>query len=350
MRYNLKIQLRTPAAKVSVAALCAACALFSADLAVRPASYRQLKTTSSELGGVVHYGQNHATYFLHSSGLVHRIGDNDETIARMRLQPPPEGANAQVLYSDIAVDSKGGMFVGATWTRQPSGGGAGVLVYDTEGRYERTIVLSPRSNMRHLAMDASGNLFVLGIDPGYFRGVSNLCLLVHKYSPDGNRVTAFSSCPIPAGDRSVQGPAWEQLSFEVDRGSLWIENGKLYHVLPSSGVIRVFDPTTGLGLGEIALRLPQSDELASLATGPSVAWRVLSRGSDGFLVVWSVPTAAGRTSVLVTHDRSGKPTGPRSRVRTGMPVASAPNGHIFFLSPQPDGTVGLLRGLVVSAQ
>lgn len=320
----------------------------AAELTIREISHRPLNIRPADLGGVVQYGANRKTYFLHTGhGVVHRIGDDEESLVRVPLQSPPESADAELSYSDIAINTEGHMFVAATWTRKPNGGGAGVLVYDRDGHYERTIVLSPRTNIRHLAIDASGNMFVLGIDPGYFKGVTNLCLLIHKYTPDGNRVTAFSGCPIPQGDRTATGPQWEQLSFEVDRGSLWLEDGRLYHVLPASRTIRVFDPVTGLAVSEISLQPPQFEHLGITATGPGVAWRVLSRGRDGFLVVWSIPTTMGRTSLVGAHDRSGAArSGWQAPLRTGMPVASGPNGHVFVLSPQRDGTVSLLRGVI----
>lgn len=325
-----------------------AAATSAAELAIRQISHRPLNIRPADLGGVVQYGPNHATYFLHSGqGVVHRIADGEESLVRIPLQAPPESADADLLYSDLAINSEGEMFVAATWTRKGSGGGAGVLVYDRDGHYLRTVVLSPRTNIRHLAIDASGNMFVLGIDPAYFKGASNLCLLVHKYSPEGNRVTAFSGCPIAAGDRTVNGPQWDLLSFEVDRGSLWIDNGKLYHVLPSSRVIRAFDTVTGVAVGETTLQPPELDDPGTAATGPAVAWRVLPRGPDGFLVVWSVPTAMGRTSFVAAHDRSGAAkSGWHAPLRTGMPVASAPNGHVFVLNPQRDGTVSLVRGFI----
>ncbi|HYL73691.1 MAG TPA: hypothetical protein VEU96_05770 [Bryobacteraceae bacterium] len=353
MRHNSTgLRFRPLAVLGLLASLCATAVVVSAaELAIRPSSHRRLNVKPAELGGVVYYGPNRTTYFLHSQGVVHRIGDDDESLVRIPLQSAPEGVNSQVLYSDIAVDSKGQMFVAATWTRRPNGGGAGILVYDSDGRYQRSIVLSPRSNIRHLAIDPSGNIFVLGIDPGYFRGAGNSCFLIHKYTPDGSRVNAFSACPIPPGDRTLEGGAWDLLTFEVDRGSLWLENGKLYHVLPANHVIRVFDPVTGVGIGEIPLQPPQPEALGTVAAGPSAAWRVLSRGRDGFLVVWSTPTGAGRASVVTAHDRNGAATaGQRTPSRIGMPVASAFNGHVFLLTPQPDGTVSLLRGAVVRTE
>ncbi len=320
--------------------------LQGAELALRSASHRTLNINPSELGGVAHYGANHTTYFLHTErGVVHRIGDNERSLTSIQLQPPPEAEGAAMFYSDIAVDATGRMFVAATWTRKPRGGGAGVLVYDAQGNYERSIVLSPRTNIRHLALDKSGNIFVLGVDPSYFKGASNLCLLVHKYGPDGKRLTAFSGCPIPPNERTES--RWRDLNFEVDRGSLWLEDGKLYQVLPVSRLVRVFEPQTGMAVAEVSLRPPQSEEVGSTTTGPGIAWRVISRGHDGFLVVWSATTDSGRTSYVTAHDQSGVAIASwRNPFTVGMPVATATNGQVLVLAPERDGTVGLLRGVV----
>jgi hypothetical protein len=321
--------------------------LVAAELVISRVSHRPLNIRPADLGGVVQYGPNGSTYFLHTGrGIVHRIGDAEASLVSVPLEPAPESANAEVSFMDMAIDSRGQMFLAAIWTQKPKGGGAGVLVYDAAGHYQRTIVLKPQVSIRHLAMDAAGNLFVLGIDPAYFKGFTNLCALVHKYTPDGQRVLTFSGCPIPTGERAVTGPPWEQLSFEVDRGSIWIQDGRLYQVLPAGRAVRVFDSVTGIALSETSLHPPPSDGL-TVATGPSVAWRVVPLGERGYLVVWSVPTTMGRTSFVSAHDRNGAPTtGWNAPLRVGMPVAAAPNGNAFVLAPERDGTVSLLRGTV----
>ena len=330
------------------AALLGIVTLCAAELSLRRSAYRSLHIRPSDLGGVATYGPDSAVYFLHTgNAVVHRIADGDEAPLRIALEPAAESATAVVnLMPDLAVDPAGRMFIPAMWTRKPKGGGAGVLVYTAAGRYERTIVLAPQVNIRHLAMDAAGNMFVLAIDPDYYKSLSNLCLLIHKYAPDGRRITAFSACPIPAGDRSV-GPQWEQLSFEVDRGSIWIQDGRLYHALPASRVVRVFDPTTGMALSETLLEPPPVEGVELGASRLIDAWRVLPRGQGAYLVVWSIRTGLGRNNFIAAHDRKGSPMTARiSPLRAGMPIASAPNGQVFVLAPQPDGTVGLMRGVV----
>jgi hypothetical protein len=324
---------------------CIPVALMAADLSISRISHRPLNIKPADLGGVVQYGPNGATYFLNTGrGEVRRIADGESSLVRIPLEPSPERATAEVLFLDMAINAPGQLFLGAIWTKKPKGGGAGVIVYNAAGNYERTIVLNPRANIRHLALDASGNIYVLGIEPGYFKGVENFCNLIHKYTPEGNRVTAFSSCPIPAGDRSL-GAQWDQLSFEVDRGSIWIQDGRVYQVMPSRRVIRVFDSVTGIAINEITLRPPA--ENIAIATGAAVAWRVLPMGEGGYLVVWSVPTGMGRTSFVSGHDRNGAATtGWNTPLKIGMPIAAAPNGNAFVLAPERDGAVSLLRGTV----
>jgi hypothetical protein len=325
-----------------------AATLCPAEFTIHRVSHYPLHIRPADLGGVVTYGPDAAVYFLHTgNAVVHRISDGDGALVRIPLEPAAESATAVVnLMADMAVDATGQMFIPAMWTRKPKGGGAGVLVYTAAGHYERTIVLAPQVNIRHLAMDPAGNIFVLGIDPSYYKGLSNLCLLIHKYAPDGTRISAFSGCPIPAGDRSL-GPQWERLSFEVDRGSIWIQDGRLYHALPSSRAVRVFDPNTGIAIGETLFEPPPVEGVEISASGTSDAWRVLPRGHDAYLVVWSVRTGVGRNNFVAAHDRKGSPVTTRiSPMREGMPVASASNGQVFFLAPQPDGTVTLVRGVV----
>jgi len=323
--------------------------LCASELIMQHVSHRTLNIRPTDVGGVVKRGPNGSTYFLSvTRGVVHRAGDGQESLVRIPLESPPESATARVNFmEDMAIDSAGRIFVPAIFTRTPKGGDAAVVVYDAGGHYQRTILLAPRANIRHLALDTSGNIFVLGIDPGYYRGGTNSCLLVHKYTPDGERVTAFSSCPITPGERDLSGPEWDRLSFEVDRGSIWIRNGRLYHVLPTSRVVREFDSVTGVGLSETSLQLPRTGEVSLGDIDSAVAWRVLPMG-HGYLVLWSAGTSTLRTSFLSAHDAKGVAATPASRtpLSQGIPVATDARGQLFLLSRESDGTVGLLRSAV----
>ena len=311
-------------------------------------SQRTLNVRGNELGGVARRGLNRASYFFSvERHVVHRVSDDDSSLTRITLEPPPESAKATVqMMQDIAIDSSGRMFVPAIWHFSPRGGGAGVLVYGPDGRYERTISLTPRTNVRHLALDASGYLFVLGVDPEYFRGQVTTCFLVHKYTLDGRRVSAFSACPLASGERSTSGQRWDDLNFEIDRGSLWVQAGRVYHVLPAAHVIRVFDGLTGTAIDETRLEEPRlSDALDNTRTG-AVAWRVLPVGAEDYLVLWSLKTSTGgRTRTLSAHRKDGAILGEDLQpvFQNGVPVIADETGHVSLLSLDPDGTTGFAK-------
>jgi len=349
-RRHLPLDLRLLLALLGlVGALCAS------EIVMNHVSHRPLNVRPENLGGVTKRGSGGSTYFMSVvRGVVHRFGDNGEPIVSFQLEPPPESASAKVDFmEDMAIDSAGRIFVPAIFSRKPRGGSAVVIVYDAGGHYQRTIVLAPRANIRHLALDASGNIFVLGIDPGYFLGATNSCLLVHKYTPDGERVTAFSGCPIAPGERPIAGgPQFEQLNFEVDRGSIWVKNGRLYQVLPASRVVRVFDTVTGVGLSETSLQLPGPGEVSPSDVDSAVAWRVLPMGQHGYLVLWSgqwkAQSSMAPKRFLSAHDEKGTALTPASYApfSRGIPVAADVEGQIFILGPERDGTAGLSRSVV----
>ena len=158
--------------------------LSAGEAALNVVSYRTTSLSYSEIGGVMQRGAGGVIYFLRvEDGIVHRLNP-DNSVSRFQLSPTPETAFGSVdLMQDMHIDAEGNIFVPAIWGRPPKNGGVGVLVFDSAGRYLRTITFMPGINVRHIAVDSKGNVFALGIDPAYYRRTDPLCLLVHKYSP-----------------------------------------------------------------------------------------------------------------------------------------------------------------------
>ncbi len=118
-----------------LASLC--CALHAGDLKIERVAYRALHFPPTELGGVVTYGADGATYFLRQGrGIVHRLADGESSLTKFALETPPEAAGGDLYFADIAINSQGEMYLAATWTFKPKGGGSAVFVYNASGRCE----------------------------------------------------------------------------------------------------------------------------------------------------------------------------------------------------------------------
>jgi hypothetical protein len=323
----------------------------AAELLVHVISERATPLLAREAGGVVQLGPAGIVYFLSvESKTVHTIAPNGSTVT-LTLSPTPEGASAS-LMEDMAIDSAGRLFIPAIWRYAPKGGSAGIFVFDSRGYYERTIELAPRTNVRHIAMDEAGNIFVLGIDPAYYRRTADTCFLVHEYSPQGERLKAFSSCPADlARTRQTSGPAWQELNLEIDRGRLWFSGGRLYQLLPASHQIRIFDPASGRPVGQVGLQSPVS---ASEGSPGPIVWRIVQVAEGQYLAQWSVPKGAAngagvaRSLGLVLHDKSGSSLSNPAHL-TGeamVPLFANGDGTITFAVGRPNGTIRLARSAV----
>lgn len=353
------MRFRTAALSLALVALWPAPSIAAAELGFRALSDRPVALTPSELGGVVRRGPRGDIFFFSvERWTIHSVSENDSSIRRIALGPMPKDSSGVVdLMEDLVVDQSGRFFVPAIWTLRPRGGSAGVVVFGAAGRYERAIRLSPRTNVRHIAMGASGDLFILGIDPDYFRGLTNSCFLLHRYTADGNRLSSFSSCPPETSlARVVSGPQWERLNLEVDRGAVWLDGAYVYHLLPVSHRIRVFEEATGRLVREMLLpppgpAVPAGDELRSVGQLPLV-WRALPLSDGRFFVHWMVRSAASRgetrSAVMAMHDAQGKEISAAQGLpwQKAVPIVSNDDGTVTFLVRQPDNTVRVIRSEV----
>src|SRR5260370_31615154 len=73
----------------------------------------------------------------------------------------------------------------------------GVSVFRPDGRYSFTIHLTPSVDVRHIVVDGTGELFVVGIDLSSLYRPAGGGLLLHKYLRRWTRLTSFSHCPAP---------------------------------------------------------------------------------------------------------------------------------------------------------
>ena len=336
-----------------------ASSLLAADLAFNTLSRRSVPLHFADIGGVFRCAPNGDVYFLSvETAVVHRVQASDAATTRVALDQTPESGVAYVnLMQDMDISNTGQIFVPAMWNFRPKGGAAGVFIFDSAGHYQRTILLEPQVNVRHLALDSDGSLFVVGIDPAYFREAANSCYLLHKYTPSGQRTAAFSTCPVsfPAGSRVPSGPRWDRLSLEADRGRVWISGQYVYHLLPVSHEIRVFDKANGHLASEVVLDSPVSSapSLAGSEPSMSIVWRVLPLSAGGYLAQWSIGSFFGQTQSRIghvsLHDSRGRTTsslGVRSPWTAAVPIYSGADGAITFLAGPPSGSVEFVRARV----
>jgi hypothetical protein len=231
---------------------------------------------------------------VESGGMsVSRYSAAGALLSRIRIDSVPEAKTGKVTFlQDVAVDNKNNLYVSGIWRNQPRSFASGIFVFDPAGAYVRTVALSPAIELRHAAVDSQGNIYGLGVDGDFVRRRTDYCLLVHKYSPDGKRLTAFSSCPAglmlrtPAG---TPGPDFMKLPGDVDKGRLWIAGDRVYHLMASSHILRVFDPA-GKQLQALEFAVPPAPgptgSLSPIASVSDVATRVLPLAGGRYMVEW----------------------------------------------------------------
>ncbi len=133
---------------------------------------------------------------------------------------------------------RGDIYVPATWLEWKSGPGAksGVFVFERTGGHNATVVLDLEGSPERIAVDATGQFYVLSLD------------------------------------------------------AAWVEGGLVYHVLTQSRVVRVFD-TGGALVRQIALAPPDGTDLlapSGLRADPAsnqVA-RILRLRDGRWLIEW----------------------------------------------------------------
>jgi hypothetical protein len=265
----------------------------------------------------------------------------------LRGIPARVGSNLDRIAS-LDVDRSGNLYMPALWRGAGRSHHLGVFVFEREGTLDRVIELQPVVLARRIAIEPSGSIYVLGIDPAYFKSGQEPCHLVHRYGPDGVRTHSFSPCPSELDLRRPgdvrPGPDWGRLKAETDRGHLWIQDGSIYHVLPVSRRVRVFDSAGRMVRESVLTPPPTAADLLRgygqqdvTLSGESVG-RIWSAAAGGFVVQWLHTERRGNGQhnfpYLAVHDSSGSPV---SR------AATLPCKQCTPLAVDADGTVTFLR-------
>ncbi|MCI0717997.1 MAG: hypothetical protein L0338_03300 [Acidobacteria bacterium] len=293
---------------------------------------------------------------------IHKISRQGQvhTFALSRIPERETAVGRRIaLMPDLAVDSLDQLYVPGVWHQVPPGHpgkhfASGVFVYSSGGNYLRTVRLSPAAEARRVAVDQAGHIYVTGLDPEYFRRVSDTCSLVHKYSIDGQRLTAFSTCPDNPGHglraSLANSASFRRFREEIDRSHLWIKEGLVYHLLSHSKLLRVFD-SGGRLIREVSITPPDEQTILSEPfplTGPvteRMVFQVFPLPADSLLIRWLLVVGNHRRSYFATHSSEGKPVS-RATVWIGTaPVASDESGHVYFVNglQNPSGARELVR-------
>ena len=237
----------------------------------------------------------------------------------------PATALSQSVLDDFAVDSQGQFYIPLIWKDSSRAVHSGVFVLDVDGRYQRTVEFTVPAELRRIAVDGSGNLFALGVDARYYKGLTMDTSVLHKYNPFGVLGTAFSPQSIPMGG---SGELDLRAKHDIDRGLLFIDGGLLYSILTESRVLRVFD-LEGALVRQVSFSPPMSR--------PDRIWHLALLADGTYLVHWVHSDAAGytvnNTPYLSVHDGSGKALSPPTRApwSKSFPVSSDPSGNCYFL-------------------
>ena len=294
---------------------------------------------------------------------VHRVSASGHAVS-FNLHTVPETSHSTIRPNrDVAIDGSGKIYVPGNWFRRKNEGApkAGVFVFEPDGRYSHTIELGLQGSPEHIAVDADGNIFVLGLEAGYIRGTARECRLLHRFAPDGKLLESFSPCPEAPPPGEVGRNQWpalrRRLSEEAERGDLFIRGGRLFHVLPLARTVRIFAGGSRL-LQEVAFVPPASSRLlaeAGMRADPagSRISRLVPLPDGRFLVEWLQiepvgPSGQRRTTFLALHGPDGRHLSEAAHPPAGrpsIPIDCDWEGRVLFLhlNPEGSGRVELVR-------
>jgi hypothetical protein len=253
-------------------------------------------------------------FYENRRATVFRVSAGDGSTHEMTLEDAPEfAANSVAVVQGAFVDERGESVIPALWR-----GGAGYFVFTGGGRYVKTIRLNPPVELRRIA-PGGGNLYVLGLDPASRPGRR---LLVHKYTAAGRRVTAFSECPP------------DNAAAELAGGQLWVKDGLVYHVLPGSKRLRVFDAGAKL-LRDAAIEPPAGASGAIQTVVPAAGGR--------FLVEWAAAGTYLARRFLSFHDENGRAISAAREPERSALVFTDSDGIGYLLRYTPAGRQEIIR-------
>jgi hypothetical protein len=260
------------------------------------------------------------------------------------------------LMPSLALGPDGHILVPAVWSRETSGGRrfqSGAFVFSSGGAYERTLLFEPPVEARRLVRDESGNFFVSGVDGAYFRSLTGGCYLLHKYSPDGNRLGSFSECPDNEGGRLRSSMTeMKRLMREMDHSHLWHRGGELVQVLALSRLVRTFD-AGGRLMREVILEPPDESRILTkpfplpVPVTERLVFGAFALPGQGWLIHWMLTAGGYRRGYLSVHRFDGRAASNAKVLPKLAPVAVDPVGYVLFAGPaEKSGSIELVRASV----
>ena len=147
-------------------------------------------------------------------------------------------------FFDFYVDAAGTAYVLAVWRPRGSEIRSGVFEYGAGGEFVRLVPFGKHVDGRRLAVDAEGNLLVLGLDSDLYFGRARRIGLAHRYDSEGRYLEAFLTLDwedyAPPAASSIQA-AYHNLRPLVDRLPLSIDQtGQVATVLPGTTTVVFF--------------------------------------------------------------------------------------------------------------
>ncbi len=322
------------------------------EMAIETTERRSFFLPDKLLRGVVRSAAGDLYFLASQRAVVHHLSASSGKIREISLAQPRDLESAEI-QQDLHVDENGLLYVAATWKSAGQNAGAGVFVFDASGRNTRKIILSPPIVVRHVATDDLGNLFALGVDQEYFWHRTEACLLIHNYSTDGKRTTAFSTCPSHLALRRHgdvrPGPDAHRLWEEAARGRIWFKHGPIHYVLPISRCLRTFG-LNGRLVREMVMTPPDARSVLSQSpatnfdTSNDQIWGVVDAPGGKYLVDWLHIEGGTRFRYLSLQDEEGKPftAAMRNPWPRSLPKFSDGDGNVYFVR-SADSTYELLR-------
>jgi hypothetical protein len=257
-------------------------------------------------------GASHTVFFYEGRrATVFRVNADTGATLEMTLEDAPGfSSNPASPAPGALLDARGEILIPVRRR-----GRAGVFVFSNSGRYLKTILLNPAVEIENMARGSDGSLYILGVDP-------SSRLLVHKYTGDGRRVTAFSE----------GGPA------EALRGLLWIDGNLIYQILPASRRLRVFD-ASGKTLRDVAIERPQNAPASIQTAVPAAKGR--------FVVEWAAAGTYIAPRYLSLHDENGRAISAATPEPEGSAVIFADSAGICYrLRYTRDGRQEMIRTIL----